>query len=126
MKTNILKGKIFKDKRGFISDVLYNKKINHIAYIYSKKNAVRGNHFHKKTSQYNLIVKGKIRYYCKEGKKKTKVYNLKKGDLILSKANQIHAFKTISDNSIFMVFTLGVRGGKDYEKDTFRVNSIIK
>ena len=29
--------KIFKDKRGLIADVIYNTKINHIAYITTKK-----------------------------------------------------------------------------------------
>ena len=126
MKINIFKKKLFKDKRGIIADILYDKKINHIAYIHSTKNSVRGNHFHKKTSQYNFVLDGKIKYYCKENKKKVKTYNLIKGDLILTKPNQVHAFKTLSKKSIFLVFTVGVRGGKDYEKDTYRTDTIIK
>ena len=127
MKVNIFKKKIFKDARGIIADVIYKNQINHIGYISSKKNSIRGNHFHKKTTQYNFVLDGIINYYSKTKKqKKIKVTKLKKGDLILTKPNEIHAFKTISSKSIFMVFTVGIRGGKDYEKDTYRVESIVK
>ena len=47
MNNNIFKKKIYKDKRGLIADVIYNTKINHIAYITTKKNGIRGNHYHK-------------------------------------------------------------------------------
>lgn len=127
MKINIFKKKIFRDTRGIIADVIYKNQINHIGYISSKKNSIRGNHYHKKTSQYNFVIDGIINYYFKTKKqKKIKVIKLKKGDLILTKPNEIHAFKTVSSKSIFMVFTVGIRGGKDYEKDTYRVESIVK
>ncbi|MDC2998191.1 cupin domain-containing protein [Candidatus Pelagibacter sp.] len=127
MKINIFKKKIFRDNRGIIADVIYKNQINHIGYISSKKNSIRGNHYHKKTSQYNFVLDGVINYYSKTKKqKKIKIIKLKKGDLILTKPNEIHAFKTISSKSIFMVFTVGIRGGKDYEKDTYRVESIVK
>ena len=32
----------FKDKRGFISDIFYNKNIQHVSIIKSKPNALRG------------------------------------------------------------------------------------
>ena len=51
MKINIFKKKIFRDTRGIIADVIYKNQINHIGYISSKKNSIRGNHYHKKTSQ---------------------------------------------------------------------------
>ena len=126
MKVNIFKKKKFIDDRGLIADIIYNKNINHIAYITTKKNAVRGNHFHKKTAQYTFIVDGKIEYFSKKkSKKKTIKTILKKGDLILAKPNEIHAFKTLSKNSLMLAFSVGIRGGKDYEKDTFRVKSIL-
>ena len=126
MIKNIFKKKFFKDKRGIIADVIYNNKINHIAYITTNKNGIRGNHYHKKTTQYTFVIDGRIRYYFKKksGKKISQLI-LKKGDLIKSKFNEIHAFKTISKKSVMLALTVGVRGGKDYEKDTFRVESII-
>lgn len=126
MNNNIFKKKIYKDKRGLIADVIYNTKINHIAYITTKKNGIRGNHYHKKTIQYTFVLDGRIRYYYKKkSAKKVSNFILKKGDLIKSKSNEIHAFKTLSNKSVMLALTAGVRGGKDYEKDTFRVNSII-
>ena len=82
-KKNIFKKKIFKDKRGLIADVIYNTKINHIAYITTKKNCIRGNHYHKRTVQYTFVLDGRIRYYYKK-KSVKKVSNLilKKGDLV--------------------------------------------
>tara|TARA_B100000161_G_scaffold251101_1_gene209860 strand:+ start:6 stop:392 length:387 start_codon:yes stop_codon:yes gene_type:complete len=127
MIKNILKKKFFKDKRGLIADIIYNTKVNHIAYITTKKNGVRGNHYHKKTIQYTFVIDGKIRYYFKKkSAKKVSQIILKKGDLIKNNFNEIHAFKTISEKSVMLAITAGIRGGKDYEKDTFRVNSIIK
>lgn len=126
MIKNILQKKIFKDKRGLIADVIYNTNINHIAYITTKKNGIRGNHYHKKTIQYTFVLEGTIKYYFKKKTaKKVSQLILKKGDLIKSKFNEIHAFKTTSSKSIMLALTAGIRGGKDYEKDTFRVNSII-
>lgn len=126
MINNIFKKKVFKDKRGLIADVIYNNQINHIAYITTNKNGIRGNHYHKKTTQYTFVLDGRIKYYHKnKSAKKVSQLILKKGDLIKSKFNEIHAFKTLSKKSVMLALTVGIRGGKDYEKDTFRVKSII-
>lgn len=123
-KINILKKK-FIDRRGFISDIFYNTKINHIALIKTKKNMIRGNHYHKKTVQYVYIINGKMIYASKKKFGKIKKKILTKGDLMKSEKNEIHAFKILSKYSEMIVFSQGLRGGKDYEKDTYRVNSIL-
>ena len=38
---------------------------------------------------------------------------------------EVHTLKIRKDGNQFIVFSEGVRGGKDYESDTFRVPSII-
>jgi dTDP-4-dehydrorhamnose 3,5-epimerase-like enzyme len=53
---NIFDREYFVDKRGFIVDILYNTKINHVALIKSNKKSIRGNHFHKKTIQYKYVL----------------------------------------------------------------------
>ena len=45
-------------------------------------------------------------------------------DLISTPPFEIHALK-ISKENHFIVFASGMRGGKDYESDTFRVDPII-
>ena len=50
----------------------------------------------------------------------------KEGDVVTSDNNEIHAMKILEDNTQFIAFTEGVRGGRDYELDTYRIeNSII-
>ena len=51
---------------------------------------------------------------------------LSKGDLVETSKNERHAIRAIKDSE-FLVFTQGPRGGKEYEKDTFRLlKSLIK
>ena len=38
---------------------------------------------------------------------------------------EIHAMRILENDTQFIVFSEGLRGGKDYEADTFRVASII-
>tara|TARA_B110000503_G_C7110596_1_gene397906 strand:- start:277 stop:663 length:387 start_codon:yes stop_codon:yes gene_type:complete len=124
-KLNIFSKKIFKDRRGIIADIFYNTKINHVALIETKKNMVRGNHFHKKTTQYTYVVSGKIKYSSKRNNRLKKT-TLTKGDVVKSSINEIHAYKGLSPISVMIIFSYGLRGGKDYEKDTFRVSPILK
>ena len=59
------------DKRGVIIDLLEKKKINAITFITQKKGKVRGNHFHKKTIQWNYLIKGKIKLITKRAVNRT-------------------------------------------------------
>ena len=60
----------FRDKRGVIIDLLEKKNINAITFISQKKTKVRGNRYHKKTIQWNYLLKGKITIYSKLKNKK--------------------------------------------------------
>lgn len=118
----------FKDKRGTITDIFYKEKINHVAIIKSKKGVRRGDHYHKKTTQYMYITKGMLEYWYKKlnSKSKAKMKILKPGDLVKTPPLEMHALKMLSSNE-FIVFTVGKRGGKDYESDTYRFSpSLIK
>ena len=115
-----------KDKRGVIVDLLERKNINAITFITQKKGVVRGNHFHKKTIQWNYLMKGKIVLATKKNNGPLKKIILKKGDIVETSKNEKHAIKAIKDSE-FLVFTQGPRGGKNYELDTFRlVEPLIK
>ena len=112
----------FKDKRGSIIDIFYNKNIQHVAIIKSKPNVLRGDHFHKKTTQWMFITQGSLEYWYKslKSKSKPKMKLLKKGDLVETPPNEMHALKIGKKGNEFIVFTMGKRGGKDYENDTYR------
>lgn len=119
----------FKDKRGSISDIFYKKNINHVAIIKSKKGVLRGDHYHKKTTQYMYITKGSLEYWYKKlnSKQKPKMKLLKEGDLVETPPYEMHALKIGKNGNEFIVFTVGKRGGKDYENDTYRFSpSLIK
>ena len=122
-----IKSKInFKDSRGLIIDLLEKKNINAITFITQKKGKIRGNHFHKKTIQWNYLIKGKLELLTRKNKQKIIRTLMKEGDLVETSKNESHAIKALK-NSEFLVFTQGPRGGKEYENDTFRLkNPIIK
>ena len=110
-----------RDSRGVIIDLLEKKKINAITYITQKKGKIRGNHFHKKTIQWNYLIKGRIKVVTKKRNTSVKEMILSSGDLVVTSSNESHAIKAI-EYSEYLVFTQGPRGGKEYEKDTFRLS----
>lgn len=115
-----------KDKRGDISDIFYKENINHVAVINSLKGALRGDHYHKQTTQAMYMAEGSLRYYYKEYDKKKKQWGktksavVKEGEMVTTPPYEIHALEILENNK-FIVFSWGKRGGKDYESDTFRV-----
>ena len=49
---------LFTDNRGIITDIFYKEDIHHVAQIDSKPNVIRGNHYHKETTQHMLMISG--------------------------------------------------------------------
>ena len=114
----------FKDNRGIIMDLLEKRNINAITLITQNKGKVRGNHYHKKTIQWNYLLKGKILIVAVKNGKKSKIILNKKGDLVETTKKEFHAIKALK-NAEYLVFTQGPRGGKEYENDTFRLKKPI-
>jgi len=115
------------DERGSIVDVFYDDNIEHVAIVDSEPNVVRGNHYHKLSTQHMLMTKGSLEYWYKpvDSSESTKMVIAKVGDIVSTPPNEIHALVIRGDGNQFIVFSEGVRGGMDYESDTFRVDSII-
>jgi len=116
----------FSDARGDIADILYKIPIEHVSVINSKKGVLRGDHYHKKTVQSMYMSRGSLRYYYREydasakrWSNKIKSVIVKEGEMVTTPSYEIHALEILERNQFF-VFTRGTRGGKDYEKDTFR------
>jgi quercetin dioxygenase-like cupin family protein len=112
------------DERGIIIDLLEQETVNAITLVSFKKNAIRGNHFHKETTQWNYITKGVVKLVTQMGDGPIEEKILKKGDLAVTVPMEKHALMGIEDSEM-MVFTKGPRGGKEYESDTFRLASPI-
>lgn len=118
---------IHKDSRGTIADIFYKANMNHACYITSAPGSIRGNHYHKHTTQHTFILSGTMEYWYKDvnSKKPAKMIVAVVGDFITSNPNEIHTYRTGSEWCEVIAFTEGPRGGKDYESDTVRVDSII-
>jgi mannose-6-phosphate isomerase-like protein (cupin superfamily) len=117
----------FKDSRGAITDLFYNANLNHVAIIDSVPFAERGNHYHAQSVQHMFIISGSLEYWYKNDSMLDSKYELcLPGDVITSDKGEIHALRIGNQGCLFMAFTEGLRGGKDYESDTFRVDNIMK
>ena len=119
---------VFEDDRGVITDIIEGETIDAVTYISFKNKAVRANHFHKETTQWNYVLSGKLQYRNKVIDKeiledcdgKVNEETLYPGDFCVSDPWEAHAFKGIEDSEM-LVLTSGPRAGMDYEKDTFRL-----
>tara|TARA_B100000900_G_scaffold413082_1_gene436214 strand:+ start:29 stop:433 length:405 start_codon:yes stop_codon:yes gene_type:complete len=116
----------FEDSRGIILDIFEAEPKEHGALITFNKGAIRANHYHKKTTQYTFLVSGnllmrtaKVDY---EGKfiENIKEDVIKPYMLITHRPYEAHAFEA-SENATILAFACGLRGGKDYEKDVYRL-----
>ena len=112
----------FTDDRGNISDLLENENINAITRITIIKGAVRGNHYHKNTWQWNYVVSGRMKLIVRMPDQEPTEIILGPGELAVTDPYEHHALVAIEDCDI-LVFTKGPRGGKEYEADTFRLET---
>jgi len=118
----------FKDKRGRIVDIFVNEPKDHCTLVTFNKGAIRGNHYHKKSIQYSFVLSGKLIMLSARVNnnghitKKIKKEILVKNSFIIHKPFHAHAFKAITKSNL-LAFADGKRGGKNYEKDTFRLKT---
>ncbi len=110
----------YSDERGGIIDLLENQNINAITFITFNKGAVRANHYHKKTTQWNYVTKGKIKLVTQFEEEPAREIILETGDLAVTVPMEKHALLGLEESEM-LVFTEGPRGGKEYESDTFRL-----
>lgn len=110
----------FADHRGEITDLIENENINAVTLITFRRGAVRANHFHKQTTQWNYVMAGRIKLVSQMPGGPIEETTMGPGDFVATGPNEAHALVGIEDSTV-MVFTKGPRGGKEYESDTFRL-----
>jgi len=108
------------DERGQIIDLVENENINAVTFISFIKGAVRANHYHKETTQWNYVVKGRIKLVTQFNDEPQVEIILNKGELVVTEPMEKHVLVALDDSEL-LVFTKGPRGGKEYESDTFRL-----
>ena len=98
---------MFEDERGKILDIFYKDDIQHVAQIDSEPNIIRGNHYHKETTQHMLMISGSMEYWYKKfgSDEEPKMVFLKKGDLVSTPPFEIHTLKIGKDGNSFVVFS---------------------
>lgn len=111
----------FNDDRGNIIDIIEDENINAVTMITFTKDAVRANHYHKHTTQWNYLISGAIKLATQLPDEEIKEVIMRPGDFIETVPYEKHALKAL-ENSTLLVLTRGPRGGKEYESDTFRLD----
>lgn len=111
----------FEDARGTITDIFVKEPKEHCTIIFTKKGAVRGNHYHKFSRQHDFLVSGKMQIFGQNvGETVISEAIIGSNDLVIWEPNEIHEFVALED-TVFITFVDGLRGGSEYEKDTFRI-----
>jgi dTDP-4-dehydrorhamnose 3,5-epimerase-like enzyme len=111
----------FEDTRGTITDIFVHEPMDHCTIIFTKKGGVRGNHYHKLSAQHDFLISGKFEVYAqKVGEEKITKSIWQPYELVTWEPDEAHEFIALED-SLWIAFVNGVRGGEDFEKDTFRL-----
>jgi quercetin dioxygenase-like cupin family protein len=104
----------FEDARGVIEDIF--GPTDSVTRIFTVKDAVRGNHYHEHTTQWTLVLYGRL--LMANGERETV---LRTGEMLTHQPGDPHAWKALED-TICLVFTKGPRSGDQYETDTIRLD----
>jgi len=111
----------FEDARGKIIDIIVSDAKEHCTLITTAKGSVRGNHYHKLSQQSDFVVSGSFKIYSqKVGESHIEEATVRANDFVTWEPNESHEFVALED-SVFLTFVNGPRGGDDFEKDTFRI-----
>lgn len=106
------------DERGTICQVLSipNSQVN---YLFTKKGAKRGKHYHKENREVFYIIKGAIRletYSANDIETEHEEFLFKTGDLFSVEPFTVHDFEFVDDTHMIVVYDKGVEhsdGSKD-------------
>lgn len=113
----------FQDSRGSITDIFVNEPKQHCTIIVTYKGGIRGNHYHKQSRQHDFIISGKMEVFGQPiGETKIERTIVGPRDFLTWDPSVAHEFIALED-SVMITFVDGVRGGHDYEKDTYRLST---
>lgn len=87
------------DERGGMVGVFRGYKWEEINYVESIKGSVRGNHYHKETTEGFFVIDGRIKVTLVDiAKDFKKTFVAKKGDIILINPNMVHTFELLENS----------------------------
>lgn len=115
----------FTDARGEIRDLVVGKEIDAVTTLTSIKGAVRGNHYHEHSEQWEYVLSGSFELASQLGPQAhIEKAVITAGDLVYHPVLERHALKALED-SVLLVMTKGPRRGRDYERDVIRLEKPI-
>ena len=106
------------DSRGVIQDLLLGP-IDCVTRISTRKNAVRGNHRHERTTQWTLVLSGRLLIVTDNGEFRSR-REYGPGEIAEELPGISHAWKALEETEV-LVFTRGPRAAGAYESDTVRL-----
>jgi len=113
-------GERHQDERGVIQDLL-TEGLDSATLIGTKKGAVRGNHYHRHTTQWVYVVIGALRVLTRDpASRRVRETIVGDGKLMMNPPLEEHAWQALEE-TVVLVLTRGPRSGPDYESDTYRL-----
>ena len=117
---NTILAAVFSDARGDIFDIVEGG-VGHIGMVTFVQGAIRGKHYHKRSTQYSYVISGSIRLTVSDiDGSNAREYLLKKGALTTIPPQVVHTYEALSE-SIMLDLTTLARTTDGYEQDTVRV-----
>jgi quercetin dioxygenase-like cupin family protein len=110
----------FTDARGAIIDLISDDTIDAVTLITFTPGAVRANHYHERTVQWNYVMSGEILLATQMPGGERVERLLRKGEFAVTREHERHALKAVT-NAEVLILTKGPRAGSQYENDTFRL-----
>ena len=122
------------DRRGFFREVMKNNnkftkiKFNQISHSKIKKSIKKGWHVHKRQSQWNYLIKGSIRVYLLDLRKKSRTF-MKKVSFLVNEKNPIiyffpphvaHGYITLKEDNHMLYGTSGIYSKEEEYKLPFK------
>lgn len=90
-----------------------------INFIQSKKGAVRGNHYHKKTHEGFYVISGKIKITVTNiNSKKNLDFEAKSGDIFVIEPYELHTFLALEDSSWINMLSKSMKENEDFFTNT--------
>ncbi len=104
----------FSDERGSLTQLIH-KGFKQYNIIFSKKNVLRGNHYHKENKEAFFVISGSFKLTLSKDVI-IEEYTLKAGDMFLIMPYVIHSFYYLEDSYVASMYDIGVEhtdGTKD-------------
>jgi len=106
------------DVRGAIINI-FEGRIEHVALITSKKDSIRGNHYHKEDYQYIYLLSGAFESHSVDVRNPAKRQTLKvKASNLVNTPPMIAHAQKFTEDSVFLALSTKQRESGKYESDT--------